>query len=100
MAIHAVFGTDEGRVAEEALALFNELKPADGDEFANDVVEGVADDAEGAFQICARVVEAVQTVGFFGGAKVVWLKGASFLGMTGRELRSGRRREWRICWIV
>lgn len=80
MAIHAVFGTDEGRVAEEALALFNELKPADGDEFANDVVEGVADDAEGAFQICARVVEAVQTVGFFGGAKVVWLKGASFLG--------------------
>ena len=26
-AVHAVIGTDDGRVAEEALALFNELKP-------------------------------------------------------------------------
>ena len=80
MAIHAVFGTDEGRVAEEALALFEKLKPEGGDEFANDVVEGVADDSEHAFQLSARVVEAIQTVGFFGGAKVVWLKGATYLG--------------------
>lgn len=80
MAIHAVFGTDEGRVAEEALALFERLKPEGGDEFANDVVEGVADDSEHAFQLSAQVVEAVQTVGFFGGAKVVWLKGATYLG--------------------
>lgn len=80
MAIHAVFGTDEGRVAEEALALFEKLKPADGDEFANDVIEGVADDAEHAFQLSANTVEAIQTVGFFGGAKVVWLKGATYLG--------------------
>lgn len=80
MAIHAVFGTDEGRVAEEALALFEKLKPVDGDEFANDVIEGVADDAEHAFQLSASTVEAIQTVGFFGGAKVVWLKNATYLG--------------------
>lgn len=80
MAIHGVFGTDEGRVAEEALALFTKLKPAGGDEFTNDIVEGVADDSEHAFQISARVVEAIQTIGFFGGAKVVWLKDASYLG--------------------
>ena len=80
MAIYAVFGTDEGRVAEEALALFEKLKPAGGDEFANDVVEGVADDSEHAFRLSAQVVEAIQTVGFFGGAKVVWLKGATYLG--------------------
>jgi DNA polymerase-3 subunit delta len=80
MAIHAVFGTDEGRVAEEALALFEKLKPEGGDEFANDVIEGVADDAEHAFQLSAQTVEAIQTVGFFGGAKVVWLKAASYLG--------------------
>lgn len=80
MAIHAVFGTDEGRVAEEALKLFNRLKPADGDEFSNDVIEGVADDSEHAFQLSAQVVEAIQTVGLFGGAKVVWLKGATYLG--------------------
>lgn len=80
MAIHGVFGTDEGRVAEEALALFNKLKPKGGDEFTNDIVEGVADDSEHAFQISARAVEAIQTIGFFGGAKVVWLKDASYLG--------------------
>ena len=80
MAIHAVFGTDEGRVAEEALALFEKLKPEGGDEFANDVIEGVADDSEHAFQLSAQTVEAIQTVGFFGGAKAVWLKGATYLG--------------------
>lgn len=80
MAIYGVFGTDEGRVAEEALTLFEKLKPAGGDEFANDVIEGVADDSEHAFQICAQTIEAIQTLGFFGGAKVVWLKAASFLG--------------------
>ena len=80
MAIHAVFGTDEGRVAEEAHALFEKLKPADGDEFANDVIEGVADDSEHAFQLSSRTIEAIQTLGFFGGAKVVWLKGATYLG--------------------
>ena len=80
MAVHAIFGTDEGRVAEEALALFEKLKPEGGDEFANDVIEGVADDAEHAFQLSAQTVEAIQTVGFFGGAKVVWLKGATYLG--------------------
>ncbi|MDQ8190507.1 DNA polymerase III subunit delta [Roseibacillus persicicus] len=80
MAIHAVFGTDEGRVAEEAHALFEKLKPADGDEFANDIIEGVADDSEHAFRLSASTVEAIQTVGFFGGAKVVWLKGATYLG--------------------
>ncbi|MDP0491240.1 MAG: DNA polymerase III subunit delta [Verrucomicrobiota bacterium JB023] len=80
MAIHAVFGTDEGRVSEEAHALFEKLKPADGDEFANDLIEGVADHAEHAHELASRTIEAIQTIGFFGGAKVVWLKGATFLG--------------------
>ena len=79
MPVYAVLGTDEGRVAEEASALFNELKPEGGDEFTNDLVEGIAANAEEAFQICAKTIEALQTFGFFGGAKVVWLKGANFL---------------------
>lgn len=73
-------GSDEGMVAEEAIKLFNQLKPADADEFSNDVVEGNADNAEHAFQICSEVNQALQTLSFFGGAKVVWLKGANFLG--------------------
>lgn len=79
MPVYAVLGTDEGRVSEEALRLFNELKPEGGDEFTNDIVEGTAANAEDAFQCCAKTVEALQTLGFFGGVKVVWLKGANFL---------------------
>lgn len=79
MPVYAVIGTDEGRVSEEALRLFNELKPEGGDEFTNDVVEGTAANAEDAFQYCAKTIEALQTLGFFGGAKVVWLKAANFL---------------------
>lgn len=79
MPVYAVLGTDEGRVSEEALRLFDELKPAGGDEFTNDLVEGSAANSEEAFQICAKAIEALQTLGFFGGEKVVWLKGANFL---------------------
>ncbi len=80
MSIYAVLGTDEGKVAEQASQLFEKLKPIGSDEFANEIVEGAADNAESAFQICARAVEALQTIGFFGGGKVVWLKMANFLG--------------------
>lgn len=80
MSVYVVTGSDEGRVAEEAAALFEELKPPGSDEFANEIIEGVADNAEDAFQKAASANEALQTIGFFGGDKVVWLKGANFLG--------------------
>lgn len=79
-AVHAVIGTDDGRVSEEALALFNDLKP-EGEEaaFANEVIEGSVGNSEEAYQTCAKAIEALQTFGFFGADKVVWLKGANFL---------------------
>ena len=80
MSIYVVTGSDEGRVAEEASALFEELKPPGSDEFANEIIEAVADNAEHAFQKSAQAVEAIQTIGFFGGDKVVWLKSANYLG--------------------
>lgn len=86
----AVMGTDEGRVAEEALAKFNELRGENSDEFANDVIEGTVANSEEAYQACARVLEALQTLPFFGGEKVVWLKGANFLAddRTGKAERT------------
>jgi len=80
MSIYVVTGSDEGRVAEEAAALFEELKPPGSDEFVNEIIEAVADNAEHAYQKTAQAVEALQTIGFFGGNKVVWLKSANFLG--------------------
>jgi len=80
MSIYVVTGTDEGRVSEEAAALFEEIKPPNSDEFTNEIIEGVADNAESAFQKCSQAIEALQTIGFFGGEKVVWLKSATFFG--------------------
>ena len=75
----AVLPTMGGQTAlNTALALFNDLKPeGDAAEFTNDVVEGVVANSEEAYQACARTIEALQTIGFFGADKVVWLKAAS-----------------------
>ncbi len=78
--IHLIHGTDDGAVAEAAIKLFNELKPSDGNDFANDVINGNADNAEHAHNLCAETIQALLTLPFFGGAKVVWLKSATFLG--------------------
>jgi len=83
---HAIIGTDEGRVKEVALRLVQQLAPADSGDFGTEIVEGQADNAEHAGRICADVIMALQTLPFFGGGKIVWLKGANFLGdsQTGR----------------
>ncbi len=78
--IHLVYGTDEGAVSEAALKLFNKLKPEGGDDFANDIIEGGADNAEDAYQKISLTIEALLTLPFFGGQKIVWLKNANFLG--------------------
>ncbi len=83
---HAIIGTDEGRVKEVAMRLVQQLAPVDSGDFGTEIVEGQADNAEHAGRICADVVMALQTLPFFGGGKIVWLKGANFLGdsQTGR----------------
>lgn len=80
MPVYVVTGSDEGKVSEEASKLFEKLKPAGSDEFANEIIEGAADNAEHGFTIAAQVAEGLQTMGFFGGDKVVWLKSATFMG--------------------
>lgn len=78
--VHAILGTDDARVKEMAMKTVQRLSPPGADEFANEIVEGNADNAEHAGQICSNVIMALQTMPFFGGAKIVWLKGANFLG--------------------
>lgn len=84
--LFAVLGTDEARMKEAALKLVQKFTAPDAGDFGNDVIDGTAENAEHAGQICAQVIQALQTLPFFGGAKVVWLKNANFLGdtVTGR----------------
>ena len=80
--IHAVLGTDEGKVKEVALRLVQQFTVPGSDDFGNDVIEGTAENSEHAGTICNNVIQALQTLPFFGGGKVVWLKNANFLGDT------------------
>jgi DNA polymerase-3 subunit delta len=82
---HAVIGTDDGKVKEEALKLVQKFTTPGNEDFGNDVIDGTAENAEHAGNICSQVCQALQTLPFFG-AKVVWLKNATFLAdsITGR----------------
>ncbi len=85
-AIQVFLGSDEARVKEAALMLVRQLTPPEAGDFSNDIIDGTADNAEHAGGICSNVVQALLTLPFFGGTKVVWLKNATFLGdsQTGR----------------
>ena len=75
----AVVGTDEARVKEVALKLSRELAPKDGGDFGVDIIDGVAENAEHCAQIIRTTLDALQTLPFFGGSKLVWLKNVNFL---------------------
>ena len=78
--LFAVLGNDEALVKEEALKLCNQLSAPDAGDFGNDVIDGVSENSAHAAQIISQTIQALQTMPFFGGEKVVWLKNANFLG--------------------
>jgi DNA polymerase-3 subunit delta len=75
----AVLGTDEALMKEAAIRLSRELSPPDAGDFGVDVIEGIAESAEHCGQIVRRTLDALQTLPFFGGGKLVWLKNVNFL---------------------
>jgi DNA polymerase III subunit delta len=79
-AIYAVVGSDEAEVKRVAAELAEKLTPAGAAEFGLEIVDGAADNAEQAAARIRSTIDALQTLPFLGGAKVVWLKNANFLG--------------------
>jgi len=77
--IFVFVGSDHMQVREAASRKVGELTPPDAGDLGCDVIDGVADNADSAYSICSKTIEALQTLPFFGG-KVVWLKGATFFG--------------------
>src|SRR5438067_9344947 len=78
--IYAVVGSDEAEVKRVATELATNLTPEGAGDFGLEVIDGVADNAEQAAARIRSVIEALQTLPFFGSTKVVWLKNANFLG--------------------
>ncbi len=79
--IYAFVGTDEAMVQESALKQARQLAPADND-FGLEIIAGIADNAGQVGPIIGRTLEAIRTLPFFGGDKVVWLQEANFFGDT------------------
>jgi DNA polymerase III subunit delta len=78
--IYAIVGSDEAEVKRVAAELATNLTPPDAGDFGLEVIDGAADNAEQAAARVRSTIEALQTLPFFGSAKVVWLKNANFLG--------------------
>ena len=77
--IYAVVGSDEAEVKRVAADFATKLTPPDSGDFGLEVIDGTADNAEQAGTRIRSTIEALQTLPFFGGAKLVWLKSANFL---------------------
>ena len=80
--LFAVTGSDEGETRRRARELAIQLTPKEGGDFAVDTIDGSADNAEQAILRIHQVIEAIQTLPFFGSQKLVWLKDANFLADT------------------
>ncbi len=75
--MHAVLGTDDVEVKRVARELAAQL--AGEGEFGTETIDGQVEDSGQAAQRVYQTIEALNTFGFFGGDKLVWLKNANFL---------------------
>lgn len=77
--IYAVVGSDEAEVKRAAAELAQKLTPANSGDFGLEIIDGAADNAEQAATRIRSTIEALNTLPFMGGGKLVWLKNANFL---------------------
>jgi DNA polymerase-3 subunit delta len=75
--IHAVVGSDESEVKRVAAELAAKLTPPDAGEFGLETIDACADNVDQAVTKIRSAMEALQTLPFFGGAKLVWFKNAN-----------------------
>ena len=81
-AIRVVAGSDEAEVKRRAAELAAGMVGPDAGEFGRDVIDGMADNADQAAGRIHETRQALLTLPFFGGDKLVWLKNANFLADT------------------
>ena len=81
-----VSGPDDFLAHRMAREIWNEMSADVEDDFSKEIISGQAGKVEDVELAVNRFREATQTLGLFGGRRVVWLKGCSFLAdnQTGR----------------
>lgn len=81
------FGSDEGAVASAAAACYAKLTEGD-DGWGNEVLDGAVATVDEALAMVERTLSGLQMMNMFGGRKVIWLKGANFMGDSPSGARS------------
>ena len=76
--LYLVCGNDEYEVSNHVRALVNRLCPDEEQALSLETIDGAADNTAEAVEAIKQCVEALCTVGLFGGKKVVWLRDANF----------------------
>ena len=94
--LHAIVGSDESEVKRVAAELAAQLTPPDAGEFGVEVIDACADNVDQAVAKIRSAIEALQTLPFFGGGKLVWLKNANCLGDSVIVVRLRCKARWRI----
>lgn len=84
--IHFVTGSDEAEVRRTAQGLAAELAPPDAGEFGLEIIEAPADTVDCCVDMIESTLQGILTLPFFGGGKLVWMKGVSFL----KDTQQGR----------
>jgi DNA polymerase-3 subunit delta len=75
--IHFITGSDEAEVKKAATELAAKLAPSD-DPFGIETIDGAVGTVDEAVTKIQSTIEALLTIPFFGGGKLVWLKSATF----------------------
>lgn len=78
--IYAIVGSDESEVKRVAAELAAKLTPPGAGEFGLEIIDANVDYVDQAVSKIRSGIEALQTLPFFGGRKLVWLKNVNFLG--------------------
>ncbi len=79
--IHFVSGSDESTVKKTAAALAAKLAP-NADAFGLETIDGAVDTVDASIAATREAIQALCTLPFLGGSKLVWLRSASFLADT------------------
>ncbi|MDX1950603.1 MAG: DNA polymerase III subunit delta [Verrucomicrobiota bacterium] len=74
-----IAGEDDFAVKQRARQVYTQWCEEAGG-FDHEMIDGTASNTGEAIKALAKLTEALQTLPFFGGAKVIWLKDVNFLG--------------------
>ena len=77
--LYLVHGDDDFAVKGRARQLFEDFAKTSGG-FDNEVIDATSSNSSDALKSLGRLREALQTLPFFGGVKVIWFQNCNFLG--------------------